>query len=110
MTWDVEVLADGEFEVALYYTCKAENVGSLIELSLGESRIEKEITIGHDPPLTGMENDRDPRIESYVKDFVPMDLGKIKLKKGKGKLTLKAIEMAGIEVADVRLLMFRRIQ
>lgn len=110
MTWDVEVLADGEFEVALYYTCKAENVGSRIELSLGESRIEKEITIGHDPPLTGMENDRDPRIESYVKDFTPMDLGKIKLKKGKGELTLKAIEMAGSEVADVRLLMFRRIQ
>jgi arylsulfatase A-like enzyme len=110
MTWDVEVLADGEFEVALYYTCKAENVGSLIELSFGGSRIEKEITIGHDPPLTGMENDRDPRIESYVKDFIPMDLGKIKLKKGKGKLTLKAIEMAGSEVADVRLLMFKRIK
>ncbi|MCK5440463.1 MAG: arylsulfatase [Maribacter sp.] len=110
MTWDVEVLADGEFQVELYYTCKAENVGSLIELSLGESRIEKEITIGHDPPLTGMENDRDPRIESYVKDFIPMDLGKIKLKKGKGELTLKATEITGKEVADVRLLMFRRIQ
>ena len=110
MTWDVEVLADGEFEVELYYTCAIENVGSTIELSLGESTIKTKITRGHDPPLTGMENDRDPRIESYVKNFIPMKLGQINLKKGKGELTLKATEMAGKEVADVRLLMFKRIK
>ncbi len=109
ITWDVEVLADGEFEVELYYTCPKESLGTVLELSLGESRLSTKITKSHDPPLTGMENDRDPRIESYIKDFIPMEFGKIKLKKGKGQLTLKAPSINGNQAPDVRLLMFKRI-
>jgi len=109
ITWDVEVLADGQFEVELYYTCSEKNIGSVVELSLDESKIAKKITEAHDPPLTGMENDRSPRIESYVKDFKPMNLGNMVLKKGKGLLTLKALEISGEELGDVRLLMFRRM-
>ena len=63
----------------------------------------------HDPPLTGMENDREPRMESYVKDFIPMELGHINLKKGKGILTLKALDIKGGQAPDVRLLMFKQI-
>jgi len=110
ITWDIEVLADGEFEVELYYTCPEESVGSFLELSFGESKLSSEITIAHDPPLTGMENDRDPRMESYVKDFKPMKLGTINLKKGRGQLTLKALEIKGKQSADIRLLMFRLIK
>ncbi|MBT8305540.1 MAG: arylsulfatase, partial [Maribacter sp.] len=31
ITWDVEVLADGDFEVELYYTCPKESVGTILE-------------------------------------------------------------------------------
>ena len=110
ITWDVEVLADGEFNVELYYTCALENIGTTIQLDFGDNSITSTITKAHDPPLTGMENDRDPRMESYVKDFIPMELGKITLKKGKGQLTLNALKMTGKEVADVRLLMFTRLK
>lgn len=110
ITWDVEVLADGEFEVELYYTCVPKNIGSTIELGFGENKLSSIITEAHDPPLTGMENDRDPRMESYVKDFKPLKFGNIKLKKGKGFLTLKALEIKGSEAIDVRLLMFKRIK
>ena len=110
ITWDIEVLADGEFEVELYYTCPAESVGSVLELSFVESRLSTIITKAHNPPLTGMENDRDPRMESYVKDFIPMKLGKIKLKKGKGQLSLKALSINGNQAPDIRLLMFKRIK
>ncbi|NNE78126.1 MAG: arylsulfatase [Pricia sp.] len=109
ITWPVEVLADGQFEVELYYTCSEENIGSIVELSLGKSKIATKIVAVNDPPLKGMENDRVPRIESYVKDFQPMKLGTMILKKGQGTLTLKALEVEGEEVADVRLLMFRRL-
>ena len=69
----------------------------------------KKITEANDAPLKGMENDRVPRKESYIKDFKPMDLGMMVLKKGKGTLTLKTLEVAGWQVADVRLLLFRRV-
>ena len=109
ITWNVEVLADGEFEVELYYTCPKESVGTAIELSFIESKLSATITKAHDPPLTGMEHDRDPRMESYVKDFIPMKLGIINLKKGKGQLTLKAPYIKGTQAADIRLLLFRRL-
>ena len=56
-----------------------------------------------------MENDKIDRQESYVKDFKPLNMGLIELKKGKGLLTLKALEIPGSEVIDFRLMMFRRL-
>ena len=109
ITWDVEVLAEGEFEVVLYYTCPEEDVGSVFELGFGSSTLTGKITEAHDPPLTGMENDRDKRIESYVKDFKPLNIGMIHLDKGKGELSLKALEIPGSQVMDFRLMMFERI-
>ena len=104
----MEVLASGEFEAILYYTCAEENVGSKIRLSFGESQLDAEITEAHDPPLFGMDEDRDERIESYVKDFKAISLGNIQLQKGEGELRLEALEIPGKEVLDFRLLMLNR--
>ena len=109
ISWDVDVLADGEFEVELYYTAKEQDLGSEFELRIGESSIKAAIAKAHDPLLVGAERDRDPRIESYTKDFIPMDLGKISLKKGRGNLVLKALKIPGEEVMDMRLLLFKRV-
>lgn len=109
ITWDVDVLAPGTFEVMLYYTCPRQDVGSSFELSFGHSKIAGKITEAFDPPLTGMEHDRVERIESYVKDFKPLNLGTMSLEKGRGLLTLKAVDVPASQVMDVRLLLFRRI-
>ncbi|MCK5794770.1 MAG: hypothetical protein KAH12_08680, partial [Anaerolineales bacterium] len=109
ITWDVEVVDDGEFEVMLYYTCPDGDQGSTFELSLGESRLRGQITEAHDPPLRGMENDRDPRRSSPVKDFKPLSLGSIHLTKGPTQLSLKALEIPGQTVMDVRLIMWKRL-
>ncbi|RTE53612.1 N-acetylgalactosamine 6-sulfate sulfatase [Arenibacter aquaticus] len=109
ISWDVEVLADGEFEVELYYTAKEQNLGAEIELRFGESTLVGVLDKAHDPPLVGAERDRDPRIESYTKDFIPMHLGRISLKKAKGDLTLRALNIPGDEVMDFRLLLFKRV-
>jgi arylsulfatase A-like enzyme len=109
ITWDAEVLAEGNFKVTLYYTCPAADTGSVIELSFGTNSIKTTIIEPHNPPLEGMENDRVPRIESYVKDFKPMEMGTIHLEKGRGSLTLKALEIPGAQVMDFRLLMFEKI-
>ena len=109
ITWDVEVLSEGDYEVILYYTCTEKNVGSTILLELDSNSLGKKITEYHDTPLSGMENDRIPRIESYIKDFKPVSMGIMKLKKGKGQLTLRASEIIGEEVIDFRLLLFNKL-
>jgi len=107
--WEAEVLESGEYEVELYYSCPAEDVGSVFQLSFGRGKLRGTITEAHDPPLTGMENDRTPRGESYVKDFKRMPVGSIRLEKGEGLLTLKALEIPGSQVMDFRLLMLKRL-
>jgi arylsulfatase A-like enzyme len=109
ITWDVEVLSEGEYESIIYYTCTDGNTGSTIELSFGDITLQREITEVHDPPLIGMENDRVLRTESYVKDFKPLDLGTIYLEKSVGQLTLRATEIRGKEVIDFRLMMLRKL-
>lgn len=108
ITWDVDVLTAGEYEVQLYYTCPPESIGSTIELRLNNATLSTTIQQAHDPPLYGMEHDRFERGESYVKDFKPINMGVISLEKGKGRLTLAATDIPGKEVMDFRLLMFNR--
>jgi len=109
ITWDAEVAEDGKFEVIVYYTCAKDALGSEIELSFLDSRISNTIKKHHNPEEFGKKNDRSPRIESYVKDFIPLKMGVINLKKGKGTLVLRALKKNGKELMDFRLLMLKRI-
>ena len=109
ITWNVDVLMAGAFDVIVYYTCPDVDGGARVELRFGDSVLTGRITETHDPPLRGMERDRDERIESYVKDFMPLRLGTIDLARGPGTLSLKALEIPGGQVMDFRLLELRRV-
>ena len=109
ITWDVDVLAGGEFQVQMYYSCAREDVGSRIELTAGDARLQAVVTEPHEVPLIGAKNDRVERMESYVKDWKPMTLGTIRLKPGRATLRLTAKRVARAEVADMRLLTLKRL-
>lgn len=103
ITWDIEVANSGTYQAIIYYTCEKENVGSTVELEFKGSRVQTKVTKPHNPPLYGEENDRVTRGgESYVKDFRPLDLGVFRLQKGRGLLTLRALDVTGSQVMDVR--------
>jgi len=111
MTWDVEVATAGKYEAAVYYTCAAGDVGLTIELGLNGTTVRAKVIQPNDPPLRGMEHDRVKRdLESYVKDFKPLTIGMLDLKAGRGALTLRAVEVAGKAVMDVRLVTLRLVK
>jgi len=106
MTWDIEVVTTGNYEALIYYTCPKKDVGSTVELSFSKSTVQGKVSEPHDPPLVGPEFDRVPRGgESYVKDFRPLRLGVFQLEKGRGELTLRALDVPGRQVMDVRAVM-----
>jgi len=109
ITWEVEVMESGEFDAVLYYTCAEKDTGSLVRLAGGSHMVESRVLKPHDPPLEGEKYDRIPRQESYTKDFIPMSLGRLKLDKGETTLVLKAIDIPGEEVMDVRILMLNQV-
>jgi arylsulfatase A-like enzyme len=109
LSWDVEVGKAGTYEVELWYACPKKDVGAVIELSFLGQLLKAKIVDPYDPPMRGMKEDRSPRNESYVKDFKPMKMGKMKLPAGKGELKLQASEIPGGQALEFRLFMFRRI-
>ena len=110
ITWNCEVGKTGTYRVEIFYTCPKADIGSTVELSFNGDVLIGKITEPHDPPLTGMEHDRFERIESYVKDFKRETLGNIRLKKGTGTLKLRALEIPGSQVMDLRLMLLTRVE
>lgn len=103
ITWDVEVAAAGRYAVDVWYTCPAADVGATVELAFADARLTGKVAEPHDPPPRGAEHDRVPRHgESYVKDFRPLRLGAVTLPRGRGPLTLRATDIPGKQVMDVR--------
>jgi len=107
LSFDVEVAASGTYEVALYYA--ARDAGAKFELSFNGAKLPFELKEAHDVPELGAAGDRHPRMESYVKDFKAVTIGKIALEKGKGELTLRATEIPGAEAMEFRLLTLKRM-
>ena len=106
ITWDIEVAIAGQYEAVVFYTCPKDDVGSTVELAFNKSSIRGKVTEPHDPPSVGAEFDRvDRDSESYVKDFRPLSLGTFRLEKGRGELTLSALDVPGRQVMEVRLVM-----
>ena len=111
ITWDVEVVKPGRYEAAVWYTCAKADLGSTVELSLNGRSLKGRVLEEYDPPLRGTEHDRVPRRgESYVKDFRPLRLGAIDLPAGRGELTLRALDMPGKRVMDVRRVVLTRVE
>ncbi len=110
ISWEVDVVEEGEFEVVLYYTCREADVGTTFEISCGAAKLRGQITEAHDPPLIGREEDRgDERQESYVKDFKPLKVGNIHLEKGSAELAIRATKIPGEQAMDFRLMMINRL-
>jgi len=109
VTWPIDVLAAGRFEVTVYYAVSRADVGATIELSRGSARVTATIKEPHDVPARGDEHDRVPRQESLVKDFRAMRMGVIELPGGRGDLVLRATRIPGSQAMEFRLLMLRRV-
>jgi arylsulfatase A-like enzyme len=103
MVWLVDVHTSGRYEVVIDYTCPEKDAGSLIELRLGENAVSNRVAQAWDPPLyTNQDTLPRPHGESQMKEFRPLKLGEVKLEKGQGPLTLRALEIPGKSVMDVR--------
>jgi arylsulfatase A-like enzyme len=102
MTWDVDVHTAGDYEVVIDYACPQADAGSTIELSFRDSKTSGKVTPGWYPRLLD-DQDRVPRAgESYMREFKTLSLGLMKLPAGRGLLTLKALDIPGQTVAEVR--------
>lgn len=103
MDWLVDVHTAGRYEASIDYTCPMDDAGSTVELSFKGARLTGKVEPGWDPPLnTNQDTLPRPNGESQMKEFRTLKLGEITLPAGKSPLTLRAIEIPGKSVMDVR--------
>lgn len=103
MVWLLDVHTTGRYEVVVDYTCPEPDAGSLVELQFRDSRLAGRVAPGWNPPLNSNQDTLPrPPAESQMKEFRPLKLGVIDLEQGTAPLTLRAVEIPGQSVMDVR--------
>jgi len=103
MIWLLDVHTAGRYEVTADYTCRIPDAGSTLELSFQNARLTGKVEPGWDPPLyTHQDTLPRPKGESQMKEFHTLNLGRITLSAGQGPLTLRATDIPGQSVMDVR--------
>lgn len=100
--WPLKVAEPGTFDVSLLYVCAEENTGAKMRIEFEGAALEATIDKPHDPPSLPSP-DRVPRKEVYEKVWASKILGTVELKKGEGKLMIKAAAIAGKQCRISRL-------
>ncbi len=103
MEWLIDVHTAGRYDVSVDYTCRVPDAGSTVELSFQGAKLQGKVTPGWDPPLnTNQDTLPRPGGESQMKPFSTLQLGHMDLAAGVGPLILRAVEIPGQSVMDVR--------
>jgi len=102
ITWDIDVGKAGDYDAIVHYTCAAGDQGVTVRLSMSTGgSVQAQVTEVFDPPLYDKSKERVAKSHYFVKDFKPLNLGVIKLTKGRGVLKLDALNIKGARVIDV---------
>ncbi len=100
--FSVELNEGGTFHAIVYYTCRESDVGATLRLTeLGGDSTEAKVTRAFDPPFYDNSKERTKNSHYIVKDFIPLELGILELKRGVQLLQLSAPEIPGEEAIDV---------
>jgi len=102
MTWDIDVHTVGEYDVMIDYVCPEADAGATVELAFGEAKTTGKVTPGWYPRLLDDQDRASRGGESFMRDFRPLHLGSIKMNARRGILTLRALDIPGKTVMEVR--------
>ena len=107
--WPVEVVQAGRFEVTVMVACAEEDLGARFQVEIGGQHLEGVVTVAHDPPYQ-FSPDRVLRGEVYEKEWAPLTLGAVDLARGPTQLAIKALDIPGTRMMDVKAVHVRRVE
>jgi len=102
ITWEIDVGQTGRYEAIVYYTCAPGDTGTTLRLSMTDAGSTQAVVEDvFDPPLYDKSKERVLKSHYFVKDFKPLNLGRLDLKQGRGTLRLQSLSVTGRRVVDV---------
>ncbi len=107
--WDIDVVREGTYEITLMYHCPESDVGSTVQVEIGEETVAATVSEAFDPePVPSP--DRVERGEVYEYEWAPLTVGEVGLKPGRQELAVKATEIPGEAAMDLMSVRLRRVE
>ena len=106
VTWDVNVVAAGDYEIELQYICPQDSAGAKIEVSAGSQHLPATVT--GTPIIAYPSPDRVERKEAYEMQWSRLKPGKLHLEEGRTTIHVKALEKPGAEVMQLKAIWLKR--
>ena len=109
ISFELDVVRGGLFEVELGYACSEGNAGAKIRISDGKNSVEKTVTAARaeNIPLPHRDGGKD----TYVnRDWEKLELGKLYLEQGPATLTIEALKKPGKEILELKHVQLKRIE
>jgi arylsulfatase A len=107
--WPLEIIRPLTCEVTLLYTCSKENLGAKATVQIQDKTLEAVITEAHDPPPLPSPTRGGTRYEVPEKIWRPLTLGTVKLQKGSAKVTVRAVDIPGKQMFDLKAVKIRTL-
>jgi len=100
--FETEVVADGEYDLTMRYTCPAAEAGSRLKVSLGDQ--SRELTVpAHEPQEVRLPHRDEQGHERYVnRAWGELAVGSFPLRKGPARLSIECLARPGAAVMDFK--------
>ena len=106
--WDINVVHGGRYEVTLMYTCPPKSVGTTLLVETAKSSVTGRISKAYNPKPRQRPSRQTKR--RFIQTFASMKLGTVDLRKGRGRITIRAITRPGDHLCDLQSIRLRRIE
>lgn len=102
ISWKLDVVAGGTYEIFLQYNCRKENVGSEIKAAYEEESVNKKLDIPFHSDILPYHDRVIREAEAFEKNWKLFPVGRISMEKGVGELHISAVKIPAGKVAELK--------
>lgn len=107
--FDVDVVRPGAYQVRLRFACPKAEIGSVIRIESGGETLRARVPAAEAPFLKLPHRDRRGRERYMMRDWGTLDVGTLRLRKGRRRLTISAESIAGSRVLELKSVELKRL-
>ena len=101
VSWDIDVVRSGDYQVALEYLCLPAEAGSRVRVSAGESSVDG-VVAAMPLDIVPLPNRVKTKERYVMMKWKPVDFGTFHLEKGKTRLVVQALNKPSAEVMELK--------
>lgn len=100
--FDLDVVRAGTYKVSLRYACPKADAGSKIQLRVGDASLQKLVKTAEAPFVKLPHRDERGRTRYVNREWGTLEMGTVSLTKGRQRLSIEALSLAGKQVMDLK--------